>query len=77
MSTASTCLSISNAKRYSLDKVKTLFPKAQSFEHEKDALLLEIDGGHVLIFGFGCVVFWGISTTARQDILQKINPMRF
>tara|TARA_R110002095_G_scaffold209051_1_gene195282 strand:+ start:4432 stop:5217 length:786 start_codon:yes stop_codon:yes gene_type:complete len=67
-----TCVSITNAKRYELDKVKTFLPEVQSFEHERDALLLESEGGHILIFGFGCAVFWDISQAKRQDILQKL-----
>lgn len=74
MPTTTKCISITNAKRYKLDLVKQIFPEAQKFDHEKDALLIENEEGYVLIFGFGCVVFWGISSKKQKDILAQLNP---
>lgn len=73
MSKIQRCICITHADEYDFPKVKGLFPKSQTFDHEKEALLLKIDKGHALVFKFGCVVFWDIPEETRQQILKTLE----
>lgn len=48
-------------------------PEAIPFKHDADSLLLSRGTGYILVFGFGCVVFWGIQQKEKNKILSILS----
>jgi len=66
------CISTCIAKRFDFSEIKRQFSGIDQGSVYRDALHLEVAGGHAFIFNYGVMVLWGLSHEAEHTLHRKV-----
>ncbi len=66
------CVSICIAKRFDFSEIQRQFSDLDQGTLYRDALHLEVAGGHAFVFSYGVLVLWGLSHDAERTLRRRV-----